>query len=117
MEVQLEAVKRNEYAIRHIENPSLEVQMAAIEQSEYAIQFIENPHPEVQLAAVKQNKLTIEYIKNPSPEVMLEILKNIDLKDPEYKLIDNKIHCSVDKAKELLNEFRYLASLVRIAEP
>ena len=37
---QLEAVKKNGYAIRYIKNPSLEVQLEAVKQNGYAIQYI-----------------------------------------------------------------------------
>ena len=75
MEVQLEAVKQDGYAIKFIENPSLKVQLEAVKQDGDAIELIKNPSLEVQLEAVKQKGCAIKYIKGPSLEVQLEAVK------------------------------------------
>ena len=51
------------------------VQMTAVKRYEYAIQFIKNPSEKVQLEAVKQNGYVIKYIENPTERVK-EYVKN-----------------------------------------
>ena len=60
----------------YIKNPSEELQLEAVKRNGYAIEFIDNPSEAVQLEAVKQNGVAIQYIKNPSEEVCLEALKS-----------------------------------------
>jgi hypothetical protein len=77
-EVQLEAVKKNGFAIQYIKNPSKEVQLEAVKRNGSAIRYIKKPSEEVQLTAVKNDGLAIYYIKNPSKEVQLEAVKSVD---------------------------------------
>jgi hypothetical protein len=74
-EMQLEAVKKDGYAIQYIKNPSEEMQLIAVKQNGYAIKFIKNPSKAVQLEAVKQDGCAIQYIKNPSEEMQLIAVK------------------------------------------
>ena len=68
---QLEAVKQDGYAIRHIKNPSEVVKMAAVKQRGFAIRHIKNPSEAIKMAAVKQDGYAIAYIKNPSEAVQM----------------------------------------------
>lgn len=91
-EVQMEAVKKNPYAISYIENPTEEVQMYVVRQNakhasliknpcfqvqamllekdpEY-IRSIANPTEEMQKIAVRHNGLLLKHIENPSPVVI-----------------------------------------------
>ena len=72
---QLEAVKRNGYAIQYIHNPSEEIQLEAVKSRGGAIQYIHNPSEAVQREAVKQDGYAIRYIHNPSTKVKIEAVK------------------------------------------
>ena len=75
LNIQLEAVEENGYAIQFISNPSEQVQLEAVKQNGYAIYNIKNPSEQVQLEAVKQNGCAIAYIKTPSEQIQLEAVK------------------------------------------
>ena len=73
---QLELVRDNWEAIKHIKNPTEKVQRIAVESSNaYALEFIENPTEKVQLAGVKKHRWAIGYIKNPTEKVQLAAIK------------------------------------------
>jgi len=72
---QLEAVRKNGYAIEYIKNPSEEMQLEAVRKNGYAIDYIKNPSEKVQLEAVRENGCAIKYIKNPSEKVQLEAVR------------------------------------------
>ena len=63
---QIEAVKRNGYAIRFIPNPSPEVQIEAVKRNGCAIQYITNPSLEAQIEAVKQWRCYSIYTESKS---------------------------------------------------
>jgi hypothetical protein len=52
--------------IQFINNPTEKVQLAAVRKNTYSIRHIKNPTEKVQLVAIKQYPYSIQYIKNPS---------------------------------------------------
>ncbi len=86
----LEAVKKNWYSIRYIQNPTEEMQLEAVRQYGESIEYIKNPTQKVQLEAVKQDKGAIRHINNPNEEVQLEALKRWNtiyyIKNPTQKV-------------------------------
>jgi protein tyrosine phosphatase (PTP) superfamily phosphohydrolase (DUF442 family) len=92
-EVQLEAVRKNGYNIKHIHNPSKKIQLEAVRENGDSIMYVLNPSEEVQLEAVKQSGLAIEFIKNPSEQVQLEAVRQnwsaVEfIENPTFKVIE-----------------------------
>ena len=69
-EQQLEAIRREGNAIRHIKDPSEKVQLEAVRQQGNALEHIENASEKVQLEAVRQDGNAIGYIENPSDKII-----------------------------------------------
>ena len=61
--------KTSEELSRVVETPSENVQIEAVKENQYSIQYILNPSEEVQLEAVKQNGCSIQFIKNKSDKL------------------------------------------------
>lgn len=74
-EVQLKLVRRNDSAIKFIDNPSEIVKKEAVKHFATAIRFIDNPSEELQLMAVKKRGVLIKHFSQPSETVQLEAVK------------------------------------------
>ncbi len=68
-EKQLIAIKKHEFYIQNIKNPSEKLCLASIKKDARSIHYINDPSEKVCLAAVRQNGYNIEYIDNPSIDV------------------------------------------------
>lgn len=68
-ERQLEAVKKNAFAIGEINNPSEKMQREAIKGDPRAIKDIYNQSEDIQLEAVEKDGSVLNLIKNPSEKV------------------------------------------------
>ena len=75
VEMCLEAVKENSYALRYIKEPTNELCLEAVRNNGYALQYINNPTEEMCLEAVKNSGDALAYIKNPTEEVCMEAVK------------------------------------------
>ena len=66
LEAQLEAVKRDCFAIQYIHNPSEYIQLEAVKNYGFAIKYIHNPSEEV-----------IDFLKNEHIEVFDEYFEEV----------------------------------------
>ena len=86
----LQKVRLDGYAIRHIKNQTPEVCLAAIRQVGYAIKYIKNQTPELCLVAVEQNGNVIKYIRKDYHHWLTEHInltfEEYEIKYPEYLL-------------------------------
>jgi len=78
-EKDLEAVKRNGWALHYVKDQTPELCLAAVKQNGWAIHYVKDQTPEICLAAIKQNSYALQLIKNQTPEICLAAVK----KDPD----------------------------------
>lgn len=71
---QIAMVRRHQYNIVRITNPSEPVQLAAVTQNGDAVRYIKNPSEAVQAAAVNQDAFSIGFIRNPITAVIRKAL-------------------------------------------
>lgn len=74
--VQLAAVRKWGDSIQHIKNPDRDVQFEAVHCSPEAVKYIENPGKDVQLEAVSASGSTIRFIKSPDKDVQLAAVQS-----------------------------------------
>lgn len=69
---QVEAVLKDPYDIRFIEDPAKSVQLAAVSKWGNSIQYIKNPDKDVQFSAVHCSPEAVKYIENPNKDIQFE---------------------------------------------
>jgi len=118
-ETDLEAVKRNGFALRHVKNQTPEICLEAVKESGYAFKYVKDQTPEICLAAVKQNGYALNFVKDQTPELCLAAVKQnpysaeyIKIKlrgDLLRYLIENQIKFDLRKVpKDIPNDLKLL---------
>jgi len=90
----LEAVNKNGYAIKYVEDQTPEICLAAVKQDGYNLQYVKDQTPEICLAAVKQNWDTLKYVKDQTKEICLAAVRQDGdaLKYVEERFLDDDDH-------------------------
>jgi len=61
--LRLAAVRRNGFAVRHIDKPSLQVRLAAVQQEPMALEFIRSKPRAVVLEAVRRDPRSVRFLR------------------------------------------------------
>lgn len=76
----LEAVKKNGFMLKHIENQTEEICLEAVKKYGLAMQFVKNQTDKICLEAVKTNGWALQFVRNQTPEEIknrwIEIIEN-----------------------------------------
>lgn len=115
---QLEAVKKNGYAIWNIPNPSKAVQLAAVENKPTALSAIKNGvhfDEEAIKLAISKNGFVISDLENPSEELQLIAVNDhphtiTSIKHPT----DNVIAASLTDPRNFLHEQTYASFVFNV---
>jgi hypothetical protein len=98
---QYKIIKKYNYFIEHIENPSERCQFASIKYNPYNVKYIKNPCKKIQLYIVKNYITYFIYIKNPSFKIcQLALYKDI--------FIINYINPECDYYQEVKELYEFL---------
>lgn len=76
IEMQMEAVKKDEHLAWCIPNLHREAQLFLVNKNPRSVEFIHNPDEEVQMIGVKYNPHMLEHVLNPTKEVQLWVANN-----------------------------------------
>lgn len=109
-------VKNNAYNIQFIKNPSEAVQLQAVMKNDLAIKHIDNQFESVKLFCAN-NIFCMPYIKDPSEEVQLKAIRNCKFYNEE-RYAENldyivKYHITSIKAKELYKKMVKVKNVIK----